>query len=167
VAEFFSEIFIFCRSVLLRWSNLFTGGLLAFLLFCYALFAQSAIPTKLVMLLLGVGFLVAVFGAWREQYLKSKPGLDGEILSIVWAQVGEEKTLMLLQLRILNTGEPTIVRDYEASARLADRTELMAMASHIHTGLKLKSATETTTVNKLIYEETTSRIPSGGQAGGG
>jgi hypothetical protein len=166
VRELLSEFFLFCKSVLLRWSNLFTGGLLAFLFFCYGVLAQNPIPTKLVIGLLAAGFVAAAFSAWREQYLKCMPRLHGEILSLIWTELGAEQTLLLLQLQIVNTGEPSIARAYEAKARLADGTELNAIPSHVRIGVELRSETETTTVDRLIYEETTSAIPSGGQAGG-
>ena len=166
--EILGDIIEFARAVILQWSNLVTGGVIGLAWLCYQIFANRPIPFRVSISILLIGLCAAVFGAWREQYIKNKGALSGEILSLVWneANAPPGKTLLFLQARIVNNGLPTIVDSYELEALLADRTKLNGASLFVREGVELQSESEKTRITKIIYEETVSPIPQGGQAAG-
>lgn len=168
MSELFEDFIEFCKAVILRWSNLVTSGVIAVAWLCYERFAGKPIPLGIFISILSVGFLVAFFQAWREQYAKNKCVLAGEILSLVWneANAAPGKTLVFLQARIINNGSPTMVNSYELQAVLADGTKLNGTSLYLRDGVELHSETETTRITKVIYEQTVSPIAQGGQAAG-
>jgi len=166
--EIFWDVIEFFRAVILQWSNVVTGGAIGLAWLCYQVFTNRPMPFGVSLSILLIGLCMAVFGAWHEQYVKNKRGLAGEILSLVWneANAPPGKTLLFLQARIVNNGPPTIVDRYELQAILADGTKLTGDSLYVREGVELQAGSEKTRITKIIYEETVSPIPQGGQAAG-
>src|SRR2546423_8451704 len=117
--EFFFDICIFIKEIALRWINL-CGGAVIGTIFLWCAARRQEVPVIAWWWILGLCLAIALFQAWRDQYLKNKAGLQGEILSIALPNQPGEKTLFFLQAQITNNGEPSIVQGFKSKAILPD-----------------------------------------------
>src|ERR1700686_3654584 len=105
--ELFVEVWIFLKSVLLRWINLFGGAALVFFGFCYSKFTKEEAPVNGSLVFLGC-LGVAVFLAWRDEHkkLKARSGLKGEVRYTAYFEADDGRVGIAVALRITNRGEP-------------------------------------------------------------
>ena len=158
-----SDFGIFFREVFKRWVELVTGGVIAFAWLIYCQLTGKSLSMTVFCWILVVTLLFAVFGAWREQYLKAKGGLEGEINQLWWAK---DQGLLFLQARIFNTGLPTVIPYWGLRAELSDKRQITATNQSIPLGQELGTGTHKTRINKIMYEESTVPVAQGGQIGG-
>jgi hypothetical protein len=66
----FSDFCSFLSAVIFRLSNLFVGGVFGLLWVCYTQITAQPLPMSWFWGSLGLFFVLATFGAWREQFLQ-------------------------------------------------------------------------------------------------
>src|SRR5881275_1208325 len=68
--KWFWDFCEFWKSIFSRWVELVTGGSIAFAWLLYNRITEREVSMTTFYWILGMAFLFAVFGTWREQYLK-------------------------------------------------------------------------------------------------
>jgi hypothetical protein len=114
--EYLWDLCSFCKDVISRWIELVTGGAVAFAWLLYCQLTGKNIAMTPFYWILGVTLFLACFGAWREQFLKTKeePKLWGRVNKTVIGS-GQNQLSLLLLIHVTNTGPQTLVEGFWAT----------------------------------------------------
>ena len=127
--EFLKELFIFSWAVINNWAGYCTGGVIVALLWFWSTIKQRPISRKIGTALAIIFLCLAVFNAWREQYIKTLPRLK---LHIEQSLIGPSHdhptdTYILLVVSVSRPyGPPSIAQDWGLTVKPPDESPYKA-----------------------------------------
>jgi hypothetical protein len=160
----------FVWAVITNWAGYATGGVIVALVSLWSLLRKIPPSKKFGVVLALVFLFVALFNAWRDQYVRSHPAL---VLKIDQNGVGvnpDGEVVIFIQASIFNRGAPTILRDWSLFVTPPGKAEIRA-ENHLITKespivFHEASGTVTFDPEDTLYYKTTSPVVSGGQTSG-
>jgi|ERR1700694_3734644 len=108
--EYFKQILEFLLAVVNNWAGYTTGGVIVAAVWLWLTLKQKSITRKWGMILTGLFLFLAVFTAWREQYLKTHPGIIMEMDEVIVADnIPHSAALIMVTASVANRSDPTIL----------------------------------------------------------
>lgn len=115
--NFLRDLGVFLRAVINNWAGYTTGGVIVAFVTLYVMLRETAVPKRWAIALALFFLLLAFFNAWRNEYLKTHPGLALKVFE-VWKMKPKDNqdpntTRLVIIASISNLGNPTIAENWK------------------------------------------------------
>ena len=80
--NFLRDLGVFLRAVINNWAGYTTGGVIVAFVTLYVMLRETAVPKRWAIALALFFLLLAFFNAWRNEYLKTHPGLALKVFEV-------------------------------------------------------------------------------------
>jgi len=132
MGEYFNQIFEFSWAVINNWAGYATGGIVVALVWLWSTVYQKIISRRLGVALALSFLFFAFFTAWREQYLKTHPGLKLEVLQLGVADGHTQNDCKIfISASIKNNGMPSVADYWELFVQTSGHNPVKAEIQYI------------------------------------
>jgi hypothetical protein len=115
---YLQDFLTFLWAVITNWAGYATGGVIVALVALYTLVKEVPIPKKVGIAIALFFLLLAIFTAWRNEYLKTRPGLIVTVRQIGAMTDGEYSRLFVIT-SVSNRGSASVADGWELRVKRA------------------------------------------------
>jgi hypothetical protein len=119
MSDYLGQVLEFAWAVINNWAGYATGGLIVALIWLWTSVRGAQVSKKFAVVLALIFLFLAFFNAWREQYLKTHPGV---LLTIDELGVGSDVTnsfaKVFITADVANRSQPTTLDEWKLEIKL-------------------------------------------------